>query len=296
MLTMLKGLPASGKSTWAREFLEFVDFTGVAVVSKDEIRKTNPTFKEKDTVAMEDTLIREYLNRKLNVIVDDTNLNPFHEKRLRKIAEEFKTDFEIKEFDTPVNECITRDMARPNSVGEEVIRGMFNKYYKDNGTLGIASTPVFGKEKQFGELDNNNFWQPVAVFDMDGTLALMGERSPFDYSKVMEDEPNWPVVQIMRALKNTGYGIVILSGREDVCMESTVTWLEERIGLTPADYKIFMRKAKDFRKDNIVKYEIMKNEVLPSNFVVGVFDDRDQVVKMWREAGLQCYQVAEGKF
>ncbi len=30
--------------------------------------------------------------------------------------------------------------------------------------------------------------------------------------------------------------------------------------------------------------------------VLCVFDDRDKVVKMWRENGLSCLQVAEGNF
>jgi hypothetical protein len=57
-----------------------------------------------------------------------------------------------------------------------------------------------------------------------------------------------------------------------------------------------MRDIYDSRRDSVVKREIFEREVRDRYHVVGVFDDRMQVVKMWRELGLTVFQVAEGDF
>lgn len=57
-----------------------------------------------------------------------------------------------------------------------------------------------------------------------------------------------------------------------------------------------MRPAGDSRKDAIVKREIFDQEIRDRWRVIGVFDDRQQVVRMWRALGLTVFQVAEGDF
>lgn len=59
--------------------------------------------------------------------------------------------------------------------------------------------------------------------------------------------------------------------------------------------ELYMRPEGDKRKDSIIKYEILQN-LIKENFIAYVLDDRNQVVKMWREAGLRCLQVQEGNF
>jgi hypothetical protein len=59
---------------------------------------------------------------------------------------------------------------------------------------------------------------------------------------------------------------------------------------------LFMRPAGDTRKDSIVKREIFDAEIAHRWRVIGVFDDRRQVVRMWRALGLTVFQVAEGDF
>ena len=120
-LIMCKGLPASGKSTWAKT-------QDAVVVSKDEIRKYT---KGEESVRKErDALVSLGIQLGLDVIVDDTNLNPIHEVRLREIASKYGAEFEIKEFDIDVNEAIKRDIERGTKVGAGGIRMMYNKYIK----------------------------------------------------------------------------------------------------------------------------------------------------------------------
>ena len=100
----------------------------------------------------------------------------------------------------------------------------------------------------------------------------------------------------MATLRAKGYIICIVSGRPIRFLElevgkQTVAWLKEN-GVR-YDH-IFMRQSADKRDDTIVKKEIL--DKLPKDRVAYVLDDRSSVVKMWREAGLTCLQVAEGNF
>lgn len=127
------------------------------------------------------------------------------------------------------------------------------------------------------------------IVDMDGTLALMGERSPFQWHRVGEDVPNTPVIECVQAMRAAGYEILVTSGRDEVCRAGTARWLMIFLGFVPT---LYMRKTRDNRKDFIVKEEIYRNDIEPYYDVAFVLDDRQQVVDLWRSIGLACFQVA----
>lgn len=134
---------------------------------------------------------------------------------------------------------------------------------------------------------------PAVIFDIDGTLALRQERGPFDWSRVGEDLPNEPVVHLALSL-GMMYSIIFLSGRDEICRPQTEMWL---FAQELSSGCLFMRPQGDFRKDSIVKKELYHKYIEPHWDIQWVVDDRDQVVKMWREElGLTCLQVAEGNF
>lgn len=277
---MLKGLPASGKTTYAKELVA----QGWKRVNKDDLRAMIDCSKwskqnEKDIIEARDLLIIHYLDNGFNVVVDDTNFHPAHQESLIEIADNCDADFEEKFFDTPIDECIARDAKRGDkSVGGDVIFRMYYKYLRK---------PSMTKE-------SIDFQLPFAyIFDLDGTLALMTDRSPFDWAKVGEDELNISVGATMKALKAAGFEIIILSGRDEECREETQKWLNK--------YELYhdmllMRGNKDNRKDNIIKQELYEANVKGKYNVVGVFDDRDQVVSLWRSLGLTCFQCDYGNF
>lgn len=136
------------------------------------------------------------------------------------------------------------------------------------------------------------------IVDVDGTVALNNGRSPYDWSRVSEDLPNKPVIAVVEAMARTGVKVIFCSGRSEECRPDTEKWLAEHLsGIGCVGWGgLFMRKAGDYRQDFIVKAEILEREILPNYNVVVVFDDRDSVVKMWRQLGLTCLQVAPGKF
>lgn len=156
---------------------------------------------------------------------------------------------------------------------------------------------------------------PAIICDIDGTVALMkGKRGPFEYEKAFEDEPNIPVIHMLAAarryyeeLKDEDITIIFVSARENVeFYESkfidvehlTIQWVIKHVVDAFEDDHVFFRfrKAGDHRKDAFVKFEIGK-EIMKDYNILCVFDDRNQVVDMWRN-GLQltCFQVADGNF
>lgn len=137
---------------------------------------------------------------------------------------------------------------------------------------------------------------PRAVLvDIDGTLALnTGGRPPFDWSRVGEDDPNPPVVELVNLIYNAGtHTVILMSGRDEVCRMQTEMWLSaQRVPY----HHLHMRPEKDNRKDSIVKEELYRKHVEGRYEVAFVVDDRNHVVAMWRSLGLSCFQVAEGDF
>lgn len=145
---------------------------------------------------------------------------------------------------------------------------------------------------------------PLYIFDLDGTLALIEHRRGIldgdasdkwtrFYAACGEDEPNKPVVETLRQLSFKAE-IWIFSGRSDEVREKTLAWLQKhRICFS----FIAMRKEGDFTPDEVLKkrwLDLMLAE--DRGRLVAVFDDRDKVVKMWRDAGVSCFQVAPGGF
>ena len=125
-LILTKGLPASGKSTWARSYIE--QYPCTANLTKDELRLllADCETREGEVIRVRDVLTRHYLSIGYSVIWSDTNLNPIHEATAIALAQEYQAELKIQDF-TMVDrqECIRRDRLRPNLVGERVINQMY---------------------------------------------------------------------------------------------------------------------------------------------------------------------------
>ena len=146
------------------------------------------------------------------------------------------------------------------------------------------------------------------IVDIDGTVALRNNRSPFDYARVGEDSVDHRMAHLLRNLicECEEYDVFFVTGREavDNCREDTIKWINDNIyshtweGIMGPEYnwKLFMRDEGDHRSDEIVKKEIYENHIAPYYDVVCVFEDRNRVVKMWRGLGLLVAQVWDGVF
>jgi hypothetical protein len=155
--------------------------------------------------------------------------------------------------------------------------------------------------------------KPLYIFDLDGTLALIGHRRHFVecpreqqdwagfYAACDQDEQNEPIIELANSLLDENANeIWIFSGRSDEVREKTVDWLSSYLTLTRQELRgpiLQMRADGDFTPDDVLKKQWL-DEMLPEDRerLVCVSDDRDRVVKMWRDNGVTCLQVAAGEF
>jgi predicted kinase len=297
-LTITRGLPGSGKTTWAKEQ------AGAVRVNRDDLRRMlhggrlGTDQAEKQVTIAQNAQVDALLRAGVNVIVDDTNLRQRVARDLRRIATLAGADFMVQDFTTvPLEVCVQHDAGRPvgEQVGRAVIERIHGKYLAalKGRPLPMPDEP----EDQDGELVP--YVPPVGaptaiVVDVDGTVALHGDRSPYDETRVHEDRPNEPVIAVVRALHVQGHAVIFCSGRTDACSAETAKWLMKHVGV-PFD-ALYMRHAGDMRKDSVVKRELFDQRIRDGWNVVAVLDDRDQVVRMWRSLGLTVLQVAEGNF
>ena len=287
-ILMLKGLPASGKSTLAKSIVD--NGKGKIVrINKDDLRamvhnSKHSKAREKLIIEARDTLINLFISQGKSVIIDDTNFNPIHKENLSSIANEYELDFIEYFVDTPIRECLRRNALRDNPVPDYVIAKMYFKYidnkdkYKDYDTF----------------YSNRNCY----IVDIDGTLAIHDGRDPYAFDDLGSDIPNIPLYNLLQ--NDTNIEIIFVSGREkgknDVYYNSTRKWIYDNFHIPESDITLFMREYKDSRKDSIVKKEIYEKYIKDNYKVLIVFDDRNQTVDMWRGLGLQCLQVNYGDF
>ena len=147
----------------------------------------------------------------------------------------------------------------------------------------------------------------IVIFDLDGTLALIDSRREisigddgkmdwdtfFNPKMISLDDPNQTVIDMARMINMTDrYQIWILSGRSDRTKDATIDWLNQHD--VPFDHLMMRPKKLHFTKDSDLK-QMWLDEIGVDN-VAMVFDDRNQVVDMWRKNGITTFQVADGDF
>lgn len=310
-LVITRGLPASGKSTWAREWVA-QNPADRARVNRDDLRfnlygQARPDNRQEMAIGLvQQAGVRALLAAGRSVVVDDMHLRARYVRAWVELAAAAGAGLVVQDFtDVPVEECVRRDEERAGrgdrAVGAELIRHLHGRFLASGRGLPAealvprpAGTAGPGGSGQRYEPDPDR--PPAWLVDIDGTLALMstaaGGRTPFEWHRVGEDSPNPAVVDLVRAL-DAETSIVVMSGRDEVCRPQTERWLAEH--RVPYE-ALFMRPAGDSRKDSIVKRELFDRHVATAWAVRGVIDDRRQVVQMWRDLGLMCAQVAPGDF
>jgi predicted kinase len=291
------GIPASGKSTWAIEHCKYNP--AWVRVNRDSYRKMLKDAqmcepKVEDLITdLQNHAINAALNKRLNVIVDNTNLKA---KYIEAIVELVKTkaDVEFRIFDISLDKAIERDAQREAKVGEKVIRDMFKDYQRITDG-GYNFVNMKQQHRIYNDPVRNSNLSDVVLFDIDGTLAHMnGKRGPFEWHNVHRDDVDTIVARQAKMHLNAGDSVFIMSGRDGSCRKETEEWLE----LHGIQYnQLLMRAPGDMRKDSIIKKELYAQHIDGKFNVLVVYDDRDQVVTMWRnELGLKVFQVNPGDF
>lgn len=273
-LIFLKGLPASGKSTWAKEYIKN---NPAKRVNKDDLRAMLDDgvwsgSNEKTVLSVQKEIVADCLYRGHDVILDNTHLDKKHEEYYREFCLDNSYLFEVKFFDVDVEECIRRDKKRANPVGAKVILDMYNRY--------LRPKPV--------KVDYDPSLPDCAIFDIDGTLAQKGDRDIYDASQCHLDTVIEPVREVLEMSFDSLDGVIMVSGREDSCRLQTEEWLLDN-GIPFS--VLLMRRAGDKRSDDIVKKEIYEREIKGKYNVRFVVDDRLRVLRMWHDIGLFTFNV-----
>lgn len=296
-IVAMRGYPASGKTTLARQWVA-KDPDNRARLNCDDLRASlfdvtgvGSYLQERAVTIAQHTAAKHLVENGISVVFDDTNLRQKYAREIAALAKHVGADFVTHDVPTPLEECLRRDKARGDAagrvVGEDVIRDMAARFpVKSWRPIEVRADVEVKPEPYVPDLS-----KPAAyIVDIDGTLAKMGDRSPYDYSRVSEDTLHTHISEIVRNLPGK---IIIMSGRESSCRDATWNWLLQ-YNLAPAE--LLMRETGDGRKDAVVKAELFDRYVRHNYNVRAVLDDRTQVVQMWREMGLPCLQVAPGDF
>lgn len=308
-IKIVVGLSGSGKSTWAKEFCK--NNPEWLRINRDDIRKSMLTVSlneyhqwetaakyriEKLVTEQHNQLMTNALRDNWHVVLDNTHLKQSYINEYKKILTENFESFEISYqlMDVPLEICLENDKKREDVVGETVIREQLQKLGSLKKLLSFK-TETYSRES-FLATQNKDLPRCVLV-DIDGTVAQMQGRYPFDWNRVGEDLPKQNIIRLVKALKENGNQIIFFSGRDEVCRNITREWLCEYFQWKLSDFQLFMRKSNDQRKDSDVKFDLYEEHIRNKYFVELVIDDRQQVVDMWRrKLGLTCLQVDYGDF
>lgn len=275
------GVSGSGKTHWATQ-------QNMRVISRDDIRREilGLGYKEnlwahwkftkkaeRNVTNIQHQQIQEAAASNQDIIIADTNINPKTREKLTAMLQELGYDVEEKVFKTSIWNCLANNFDRVDEVSENVIWGQWHSM-NVQGFLDEDIIPV----------------DQIVVCDIDGTIAAMGERSPYDYSKVHLDTVRHEVALAALGLcESLGAEIVFVSGRELICRRETYDWISANV---TSEFTLFMRPIKDNRPDTEIKREIY-DTFLKDKEIVAVFDDRPCVVDMWNDLGLPVFAVAD---
>lgn len=292
------GISGSGKSTYAHNLWE-TSPNDYVIINRDKLRellfgftecniserywglRTDINSREKQVTKYQNLLISEALSENKVPIVDATHLT----YNYIKAFEYWNVNVEFVWFNVPVDVAEERISRRTRKVSREFLE----KQKSQLKTLlaRFNSNPgEFNFEPTFIEQDEN--LPGTVLVDIDGTLAHMSDRSPYDWKRVGEDTEDPSVGALVRKLQH----IIICTGRDGSCEAETKAWLRKHN--IPYD-ELYIRKAGDQRPDWVVKEEMWR-EIAKRRYIKYLVDDRMQVVRRARALGLKVFNVEYNNF
>lgn len=305
-INVLIGISGSGKSTIAKQMFDSLGPDKSVVIGRDKIRELLFSYNEsnienyynrkdfsqceEEVSRYETQLIKTALRAGRDVISDNTNL---------KISYLNK----YKHYGVLVNyipvECSLelaqqRNQQRLRKVDPVVIIRQSRQFSELKKKFDFSSY----EPTQWKKPPHNPKLPDAYIFDIDGTLAIKGDRSAYDWSKVSLDTQNKDIVSIQTDLacisinNHDRLKIIICSGRDEICREDTKSWLMNKSIIYD---ELHMRPQGNTDKDYIIK-ERMWKDISERYNIVAMFDDRDQVVFHARNLGFTVCQVAYGDF
>jgi predicted kinase len=303
---MFTGLPGCGKSTLAKKIMDS-SADPVEIVERDLIREELGIFDnwcpshEDMVTAIQTARFHDIMSKgEKDVISSDTNFNPRCLPLYESLCKQYGYILhKIDMTNVPIKTCVEQDAKRTGNkcVGEKVIRDMARRYHVgEYAKFKIPAVPV--TDPQSADPD-----KPYGIIvDLDGTIAKMNGRSPYETTRVYEDLPRPHVIHAVKALyeyyshfKDTY--LLFVSGRDGSCEGDTLRWIIDIAQFDPSAFRmnLWMRTAGDTTRDSIVKNQIFDKHIRGNYQIVGVFDDHEQVIReSWLPKGLPVFNVGDG--
>jgi FMN phosphatase YigB (HAD superfamily) len=147
------------------------------------------------------------------------------------------------------------------------------------------------------------------VFDIHGTIADVSHRLHFIEGPVK----NWdefhaagkddlPIESMIRllAMIMERYPVVFCTTGPEKTRAEAVKWLKSKVGFYTNEnvesIPLLMRKDKDYRHDEEIKPELLKNSGLTPENVLFIVEDRARVVEKLRKIGFKVLQCGPGLY
>ncbi|MFD3594306.1 AAA family ATPase [Nocardia sp. NPDC058640] len=289
-----RGYPGAGKTCLFASLRK--SHPMLARVSRDDLRATLFAAEGRLSHEQEEIISKAeraqaaaLLDGGYDVFIDAMNLRTQWTRGWANFAALHGADVAVIDLDTSVDECIRRDAQRGagggRMVGEDAIRAVARRFPRKHWAKVEPSPDLHFYPTPYVP---NPVLPPAWIVDVDGTLAEKApDRGIYEYSRVRDDKPIAHTVEVVRKLAQDS-AIIILSGRDDDCRSQTADWL--RWNDIPCT-ALHMRATGDKRPDYIVKHELF-NEHLRDHFhVLGAFDDRLQVCRLWYRLGVPLLRL-----
>ena len=139
-IILTRGIQGSGKSTWAKKWVE-EDPAHRVCWNNDDFRRMLGPYWVPEIENFIYTMMYDFLNKAMlfgyDIVIDNMNLNPKYYEFVKRIIEDFnymvteseQYTLEFKDFvDISLEECIERDSKRENPIGADIITSTYNKH------------------------------------------------------------------------------------------------------------------------------------------------------------------------
>lgn len=255
---------------------------------------------------------KHFGEKERTIIWSDTNLNQDRlESKISELINEARTKnvnliCSYKLFIENEEVLNKRDRQRESGVGESVIHKQLSLFHKELPKIfpklseeDKGRYPYLRNLNRFMEFKGHKILPTAVLIDIDGTVANMVDRGPFEWDKVLSDEPIKEHEDLIFSyIKNNNIeNVIFLTGRDGKARKDTIEWLETKSFLVKElkkinkSYTLYNRAESDQRRDSIIKQEILLDKIAFNYDIKAVFDDRPQVCRMWWHLGLKCYQL-----
>lgn len=282
------GISASGKTSWAEDFVK--RNLGWANINRDDTRFrlfnngirdwSKYKFSRKNEMEVSEDIERQIAKAAdlaINLVISDTNLNPTFREKLCENLESYGYEVVLKDFPVSFEEAVKRDNARSGGVGHNIIYTQYQSWLTYIERKRYIPDPT----------------KPSAILvDIDGTVAKMHNRGPFQWDRVGEDLPNENVIKLVKSFtKDEDCTVVFMSGRDESCKVLTKEWLVDN-GFDQG-FRLLMRPEGSYEKDTKVKEDLFWDHVAENYYIKFAIDDRPCIIRLWRELGIETFCVSD---